>query len=543
MIPFRGAVRRLLTDIRRHAPSGACPRPRSGTASQTMRGIGLALSLLFIGAAGAQADLTIMPLGGSITYGGAQGYNIVPGGYRTRLYTDLQNAGLSFTFVGTVTDNASTVLTQAGQIHHEGHPGYRINQIMSNLDGNDPSGPTPNNGGFWFHKPAPPDIVLLFTGGSEIMQNTPTATAADRLDALVGQIVGDSPSSLLFVSNVTPFTINTAAQNKLLDALNTQIRDVIVAKYVNLGANVIFVDQYANFVDANGHIIHVGSDGIHPDQTGYDLMGDTWAAAVLQTLSGHPVRYTPFDVSDALGTGASGINSSGQIVGGYHDVGSVHGFLLDQGSYTTLDMPGATYTEANGINDSGLIVGSYYDSAGYHGFLLEQGNYSSLDVPGSFSTSARGINASGQVVGYYADAAGTHGFLFDQASYVALDVPGFAYTQALGINDSGLIVGFYYDAAGGHGFLLQQGTYTTLDVPGASRTYGSGINDAGQIVGFYLDAAFTYHGFLLDQGSYTTLDAPGSGSTFAQGINASGQIVGSYSTGTAAHGFLARPVP
>ena len=127
--------------------------------------------------------------------------------------------------------------------------------------------------------------------------------------------------------------------------------------------------------------------------------------------------------------------------------------------------------------------------------------------------------------------------------YTTFDVPGATDTFALGINDSGLIVGFYYDAAGGHGFLLQQGTYTTLDVPGASRTYGSGINDAGQIVGFYLDAAFTYHGFLLDQGSYTTLDAPGSGSTFAQGINASGQIVGSYSTGTAAHGFLARPVP
>jgi hypothetical protein len=46
--------------------------------------------LLFWGAA-AEAQLTIMPLGASETWGYP-----VPGGYRARLYTDLQNAGYSF---------------------------------------------------------------------------------------------------------------------------------------------------------------------------------------------------------------------------------------------------------------------------------------------------------------------------------------------------------------------------------------------------------------------------------------------------------------
>jgi hypothetical protein len=104
------------------------------------------------------------------------------------------------------------------------------------------------------------------------------------MDALVGQIVADSSTSLLFISSVTPFKINTASQNQLLNALNAHIRDVIVPKYASVGANVIFVDQYANFVDANGNFIHIDSDGIHPDQTGYDLMGDTWAAAIQQVL-------------------------------------------------------------------------------------------------------------------------------------------------------------------------------------------------------------------------------------------------------------------
>jgi prepilin-type N-terminal cleavage/methylation domain-containing protein/prepilin-type processing-associated H-X9-DG protein len=86
-------------------------------------------------------------LGGSATWGGANGFDIVPGGYRTRLYTNLQNAGYSFTFVGTSADNPSSVLTAASQAHHEGHPGYALNQIANNVGGND--GSPGNNGGFW----------------------------------------------------------------------------------------------------------------------------------------------------------------------------------------------------------------------------------------------------------------------------------------------------------------------------------------------------------------------------------------------------------
>src|SRR5262249_58493540 len=115
--------------------------------------------LLFWGAA-AEAQLTIMPLGDSITYGDTFS-GPIPGGYRTRLYSDLHDAGYSFTFVGTSTENPSSLLSQARQTHHEAHRGYRIDQIANNLDGNDPSGPSPNNGGFWFHKPGPPDLLPL----------------------------------------------------------------------------------------------------------------------------------------------------------------------------------------------------------------------------------------------------------------------------------------------------------------------------------------------------------------------------------------------
>src|SRR5262249_10113728 len=73
--------------------------------------------------------------------------------------------------------------------------------------------------------------------------------------------------------------------------------------------------------------------------------------------------YTTLDVPGSTGTGASGINTSGQVVGWYNDAGGIeHGFLLDvDGNYTTLDAPGAIQTEARGINDAGQVVGLYRD--------------------------------------------------------------------------------------------------------------------------------------------------------------------------------------
>jgi len=58
---------------------------------------------------------SILPLGDSIT----DGFQVT-GGYRTELYKRMTNAGASFSFLGSQTDNPSPTLTAGGQIHHEG---------------------------------------------------------------------------------------------------------------------------------------------------------------------------------------------------------------------------------------------------------------------------------------------------------------------------------------------------------------------------------------------------------------------------------------
>lgn len=82
----------------------------------------LAASLAFTAAAD-NPRLRVMPLGDSITEGAgsAQG-----GGYRTPLYTMLKNLGYNVDLVGAYTANPSSILTEAGEIHHEGHGGWRI---------------------------------------------------------------------------------------------------------------------------------------------------------------------------------------------------------------------------------------------------------------------------------------------------------------------------------------------------------------------------------------------------------------------------------
>ena len=114
---------------------------------------------------------------------------------------------------------------------------------------------------------------------------------------------------------------------------------------------------------------------------------------------------------------ATGINDSGDIVGGY----TAGSYLYSGGSYTRISVPGRlTITDAQGINNAGQIVGYYGDDSGLHGFLLSGGSYTRIDVPGSFRTFAYGINNAGQIVGTYqvgGDTGPELGFLLSGGAF------------------------------------------------------------------------------------------------------------------------------
>ena len=84
------------------------------------------------------------------------------------------------------------------------------------------------------------------------------------------------------------------------------------------------------------------------------------------------------NAGDCFGFGGTagysiGINDEGSIVGSYCGADGifVHGFLLSHGIYSSIDVPGAAFTYPTGINSRGDIVGGWTaDASTYHGFLL-----------------------------------------------------------------------------------------------------------------------------------------------------------------------------
>jgi probable HAF family extracellular repeat protein len=263
-----------------------------------------------------------------------------------------------------------------------------------------------------------------------------------------------------------------------------------------------------------------------------------------------PLAYTNVDVPGAAATGASNINSSGQIVGTYIDsLGTPHAYVMDKrGGFTTIDFPGAVSTLGSGINDQGDVVGSYTDVAGItHGFLSSGGNLSTLDPPGSVFTLAFEINDTGQIVGEYDPGSGPiHGFVFNNGIFTDIDQGvvsnGFTFTEVLGINNSGEIAGDFFDPNMFRSFIDRSNVFQQFEVPSQGDTLMGGLNDRGDNVGIYFDTNFALHGFLNTQGNFFTVDYPGSASTFALGINASGNVVGQYDNGDGvSHAFLAQP--
>ena len=155
----------------------------------------------------------ILPLGDSIT----DGYSVA-GGYRTELYKRLTNSGSGFTYLGSQTDNASAVLTAGGQIHHEGHSGYRTDQIYNNLLGSD--GTSGNNSGFWLNggngtgrTAITPGIILVHIGTNDKTQGENTQTMTNKLWILLNLLRTNQPQAKVFVASLIPRTDNASFES------------------------------------------------------------------------------------------------------------------------------------------------------------------------------------------------------------------------------------------------------------------------------------------------------------------------------------------
>ena len=221
----------------------------------------------------------VMPLGDSITEG-----TQVPGGYRIGLWQRLAAGGYRNDFVGSQFNGPANL----GDHDHEGHPGWRIDQIDASING-------------WLASTTPRS-VLLHIGTNDVLQNYNLSGAPGRLSTLVDHITAAAPNADVFVATIIP--LSSSSQEAAGRTFNATIPGMVQSK-VNAGKHVHLVDMHAALTTAD--LI----DGIHPTAGGYDKMAAVWYNA-LRAVPGSigssgtstPSPSTPTPSTPPAGTGS-----------------------------------------------------------------------------------------------------------------------------------------------------------------------------------------------------------------------------------------------
>jgi hypothetical protein len=197
----------------------------------------------------------ILPLGDSITFGIQY-----EGAYRVELFHKALADGKKITYVGSQTNGPSMVDNMAFPKSHEGHSGYTIDQMKPFAMTTDVT-----------YKP---NIITLHIGTNDTYGSSPSG-APMRLQALVDLITSTYPDTLLVVAKIVPYP-SQAANVKLI---NDSIPDTVNSRAMQ-GKHVIMVDCNTGFMTSS----MLSSDSIHPNQTGYNFMGDQFYAGISKYL-------------------------------------------------------------------------------------------------------------------------------------------------------------------------------------------------------------------------------------------------------------------
>jgi len=250
---------------------------------------------------GTGSAAVILPLGESITYGVSwAGYDLpvpeqsTPGGYRGFLYHDLTQDGVSFSYTGSTEANPPLARDPA-DFRQEGHPGYRIDQLLGGL-------------AHWKALDAlQPSVILLHVGTNDISQGYDPAASypggydganpaeraefvshlVSRLEWLLGDLNGLYPGVRIVLCPIVPMGLTSP--DPTVHAYGQAIRSTVVPWATGPGLRVDLADVEAAFLAQPTYHDLIGPDGVHPTPIGYRTMAAVIAPAVVQVLSRWPL--------------------------------------------------------------------------------------------------------------------------------------------------------------------------------------------------------------------------------------------------------------
>jgi uncharacterized repeat protein (TIGR02543 family) len=204
----------------------------------------------------ASAQIRIMPLGDSITSGEGTGQPLT--GYRDDLFTLLNTEGWEFDFVGSQSDGSGF------DTDHEGHGGWRADEINSNVNG-------------WLNQ-FEPDIVLLHIGTNDVSHEQSNSSTANEIESILSKIYNYSSKTVILLCKLIP-RVNLYQENEDLNELIEQVYQ----QKKSAGYNIYLVDQNAAFKENPNWEQDYLHDNVHPAHVGYTVMANKFLS-VLETV-------------------------------------------------------------------------------------------------------------------------------------------------------------------------------------------------------------------------------------------------------------------
>ena len=205
------------------------------------------------------APLQIMPLGDSIT----QALNDQLS-YRYKLWVKLVDAGAAFGFVGSQDSNYGGNPVWPGHLgqlfdrHHEGHAGFRSDQIAGSLPD-------------WMLGYTP-DVVLMHVGSNDVLQGRPNDETVVHLKQIIDLLRARNSRVAILLATLIPTAY--LPQNDRITELNALIGAIALEKNTPQSP-VILIDQSAGF-----NVAVDTSDGVHPSASGEEKMARKWFEAL-----------------------------------------------------------------------------------------------------------------------------------------------------------------------------------------------------------------------------------------------------------------------
>ncbi len=240
---------------------------------------------------GAMAQLSIMTLGDSITQGG---YGLAS--YRAPLIDLLNTNGYSgqFQMVGSMSQTANNSPDASafyGQPNHEGHYGWRTDQILYGHNSPQP-GSGSGNLSTWLAGYTP-DIVLIHLGTNDAIQDAPVfntspdpdfaQTTWNEISSVISTIQNVNPLAHIFVAQIIPVRVPAPSTDDEMNPFLTQVQERIDALNNLIGSNATSLGS--TIVDFRGLAsdAEMLADSFHPNALGEAFMAERWFNAMEST--------------------------------------------------------------------------------------------------------------------------------------------------------------------------------------------------------------------------------------------------------------------